>query len=232
MEKSGEISPKKIVVYTAITGNYDQLVEPLYKSDEFDYVCFTDNKRMKSDFWKIVRFRSIRYDLTRQARWVKILPHKFFQGYEYSIWVDANIRIVGNLKELIDTYLANTSLAFYRHSDGRTCIYQEAEACIKRKKDDKQVILNQAARYRLLNYPENNGLISSGVILRRHMDRKIIRTMKDWWSEVENYSKRDQMSFNYVAWKNRTEFSIIDDYIRDNPYFKWRIHDHQLKNKS
>lgn len=81
-------------------------------------------------------------------------------------------------------------------------------------------------------YPENNGLISTGVILRRHNDPKIIETMDAWWNEVENFSKRDQMSFNYIAWKYNTPFSILDDYIRDNKYFKWRIHDHETNQKN
>jgi hypothetical protein len=225
----GRNRKNKIVVYTAITDNYDILYEPLYKSDKFDYVCFTDNPNLKSDFWKIITLQHCNLDATRKARYVKILPHLFFQDYKYSVWIDANIRIVGDLYELLRIYLSKSFLVFFRHSDGRNCIYQEAEACIRRKKDDENVILAQAERYKEENYPENNGLISTGVILRRHKDPKIIETMDAWWNEVKNFSKRDQMSFNYIAWKHKTPFSIIDDYIRDNKYFKWRIHDHQIK---
>src|SRR4051794_37365019 len=85
----GRIRQNKIVVYTAITDNYDHLYEPLYKCDKFDYVCFTDNPNLKSDFWKIKTFQHCNYDATRKARYVKILPHLFFQDYNYSVWVDA-----------------------------------------------------------------------------------------------------------------------------------------------
>lgn len=227
----GQINKNKVVVYTAITGNYDNLYEPRYKSDKFDYVCFTDNPDIKSNFWKIIPLPHHNLDSTRKARYVKILPHLFFQDYNYSVWVDANITIVGDLYELLQSYLKESSLVFFRHSDGRNCIYQEAEACIRRNKDDKNVILAQAERYEKERYPENNGLISTGVILRRHKDPKIIETMDAWWNEVENFSKRDQMSFNYIAWKYNTPFSILDDYIRDNKYFKWRIHDHETNQK-
>jgi hypothetical protein len=225
------LNTNKIVVYTCITGNYDHLYEPLYRSDDFDYVCFTDNQELESDFWKISKFSVGDYDPTRQARWVKILPHLFLKNYQYSIWVDANIRIIGDLKELIREHLVKASLAFYRHSDGRKCIYEEAKVCIKRNKDNEEVINRQIDRYKSLCYPKNNGLISSGVIIRKHKDPTIIETMEDWWKEVENHSKRDQLSFNFVAWKNGTKFAIIDDYIRDNSYFKWRIHDRELKKK-
>ena len=33
----------KKVIYTAIFGDYDNLVEPYYIPDGFDFICFTDN---------------------------------------------------------------------------------------------------------------------------------------------------------------------------------------------
>lgn len=90
---------------------------------------------------------------------------------------------------MLQNYLKESSLVFFRHSDGRNCIYKEAEVCIRRNKDDKNVILAQAEKYEKERYPENNGLISTGVILRRHNDPKIIETMDAWWNEVENFSK-------------------------------------------
>lgn len=229
---NNSIRKNRVVVYTAITANYDNLYDPSYKSDKFDYICFTDNPNLKSDFWEIRMIPDCNLDPTRKARYVKILPQLFLQDYEYSVWVDANINVIGDLQELLRIYLSKSNLVFFRHSDGRNCIYQEAEACIRRNKDHKDIILAQAEKYRKENYPQNNGLVSSGVILRRHNNPKVIETMEAWWNEVEKHSKRDQMSFNYIAWKLQTPFSIIDDYIRENKYFKWRIHDHQTNQKN
>ena len=43
-EKSNYINfdNKKVVVYTALTGHYDDLVTPEVVEDDFDYICFTD----------------------------------------------------------------------------------------------------------------------------------------------------------------------------------------------
>ena len=49
----------KIAVYTCITGNYDNLLEISEKSDKIDYICFTDNKNLKSASWKIKYFSEI-----------------------------------------------------------------------------------------------------------------------------------------------------------------------------
>ena len=44
---------KKICVYTCITGSYDDL-QPVEKEEGIDYICFTNNQRLKSDFWTII----------------------------------------------------------------------------------------------------------------------------------------------------------------------------------
>jgi hypothetical protein len=44
--------------------------------------------------------------------------------------------------------------------------------------------------------------------------------MEDWWTEIKYGSRRDQLSFNYVAWKNNLKFNYIEGDSRDNKYFK------------
>ena len=43
----------KKVVYTCITGGYDNLIDPSYVTEGYDYVCFTDNLELKSKVWEI-----------------------------------------------------------------------------------------------------------------------------------------------------------------------------------
>lgn len=218
------VRSKETVIYTAITGNYDNLITPAFVSEDFDYVCFTDNPKLKSDVWKIIHIKNPELDTIRQARHVKILPHLYLSNYQYSIWMDANITIVRDIGKFLIAKLQKSSIALYRHSDGRNCIYKEGYACIKLKKDDPQIIQTQMEKYQKLNYPKHNGLVSSGIIFRRHHDPQIIKLMEDWWYEVFNHSVRDQLSFNYVAYKNNIPFTVIHDYIRNNRYFKWRKH--------
>lgn len=112
---------------------------------------------------------------------------------------------------------------FYKHSH-RNCIYKEAEACIALGKDNKEVILKQVALYKNAGYPRDNGLIESGVILRRHNDPIVMGAMTTWWRQIISYSKRDQISFNYVAWKNKVPFTAINGNIRNNEFFNWSKH--------
>jgi len=72
-------------------------------------------------------------------------------------------------------------------------------------------------------------LICGGVIIRKHNESDCIKAMEDWWSEIKYHSKRDQLSFNYVAWKNDFKFNYLDGDIRDNQYFNFIQHNKHKK---
>ena len=44
---------EKICVYTCMTGNYDSIKEIPKKEAGIDYYCFTNNKNVKSNTWKV-----------------------------------------------------------------------------------------------------------------------------------------------------------------------------------
>ena len=55
--------------------------------------------------------------------------------------------------------------------------------------------------------------------------------MEDWWTEVKYGSKRDQLSFPYVSWKNKLNFNFIDEDIDNNKWFKLMKKWRQIKSK-
>ena len=81
----------------------------------------------------------------------------------------------------------------------RDCVYEEAKACIQRKKDKSITIEAQINKYRFLNYPERNGMVATGIIVRRK-NEEIDKFCELWWREVREHSKRDQLSFNFINW--------------------------------
>jgi len=226
-----KIKKKDIVIYTAIFGEKDKLIKPKFVPKNCDFICFTDSD-FNSNVWKVKKVKPILKDAVRSARMYKILPHKFLSEYNYSIWIDGNMIVRGDVNELIKGYLSKYNLATYDHkqtSDSRGCIYEEAEALIEmakrgKYKDDPNIIRKQIEKYKKEGYPSNNGLISSMVMLRRHNEPDVIKTMEDWWKEIKKYSRRDQLSFNYVAWKNKLNFVYLEGDSRDNKYFKHTLH--------
>lgn len=151
------------------------------------------------------------------------MPHLYLHEYDYSLWIDGSYDIVGNINELVDNYSYNNPIICLNHPT-RDCIYDEALACIELGKDFASIINKQINKYRTLHYPEHNSLIASGVLYRKHNDKKLIKVMNQWWSEIEKYSCRDQLSFNYICWKNNFNYDRCDLSCFENQYFIWRPH--------
>jgi len=161
--------------------------------------------------------------------------------YDISIWMDGNFLIRNDVNEMIDKYLSDRNFACHDHKncqlDPRGCVYREAEAIFqlgnndpnKKFKDDPDLITEQVNRYYKDGYPSNNGLIVSGILLRKHNEEDVKITMEKWWEELKYGSKRDQLSFDYSAWKTDLKFNYISGDIRDNKYFYLLSHNHQKK---
>lgn len=225
-------SVNRKVIYTAIFGDYNGLI-PQPKVDGFDYICFTDNPNIKAKPWKVRQVEPhIKDDLTRSNRYIKILPHLFLKEYDVSIYMDGNVLVLNDLNLVLEKYLKEHKMATFSHEftipDGRNCIYKEYEAILSLQerglyyKDNPKVMENHINFLREEEYPENNGLIKGTVLVRKHNDSEVVKVMEDWWIMVKNYSKRDQLSFNYVAWKNNFGVATIPgDLRRGNPYVYW-----------
>ena len=201
--------PSNKVVYTCITGNYDDLEEIkgyTFINFDWDYVCFTDNQNLINQkqfgIWKIRPLQFTEHDDTRNNRWHKINPHLILPEYDESIYIDANINILTDkLFKIIDTHKKKKKLMLAEHAS-TICLYKEFEWVLW-KKVDKQEIME--AHLKLLQdsgFPKNYGMPENNIIYRQHNKPEIISLMEDWWYMVENYTKRDQLSLPYVLWKH------------------------------
>ena len=215
----------EIVVYTSVFNNY----ESLQKNDNFtkkcDFICFTDNPKLKSQLFNIHVVNNDFKNFAQNVRLYKLLPHKFLKRYKYSIWVDGSLLLKKDFdpKKLIDNYLQDNSAAFFRHPE-RNCLYDECDACIKFKRDSINIIEKQRTKYLKNHYPKNNGLICGSFIIREHNDPQTIELGEAWWREICSLSKRDQISFNYIAQKLNYSYTEIDGNAYDNKYFKFTGH--------
>lgn len=214
---------EQVVVYTAITNAYDDLKEPLFVDPRCKYICFTDNPDLKSEHWEIRMLESCETDYNRQAKKVKILPHLFFPEFEWSIYIDGKFQITGDLVSLINDNAKNSNFLCFMHFSRHT-VGEEAAACIRLGLDREELIRDQLKAYKAEGYPDEGELIEGGILFRKHNDVELIRVMECWWEEILNKSKRDQLSFNYVAWKNQFFFDILDLVLYDNKYVKYYPH--------
>ena len=226
----------KKVIYTCITGGYDKLLTHSYINPNFDYVCFTDDSSLTSDVWEIrpLPKETEELDNVRKQRYVKVNPHKLLQEYDLSVWVDGNVDIKSDLDTLLsEIQQEDTSVYIPRHPV-RRCIYDEAVACKRMRKDNSDIIDKQMEAYKKEGMPLKFGLPQSGIIIRKHNDEKCKKLMEAWWQEIKNHSKRDQLSFTYALWKNKdVNVCYLDKNIFKSKYFYWSgVHKHYTANPS
>lgn len=214
----------KKVVYTCITGDYDSLCNPKFLTDGFDYVCFTDNKTIKSDVWDIRPLPKETEGLSqvKKQRFVKINPHLLLSEYDMSIWVDGNVTLKGDLNKFVKNVITSDCSVYVPKHPQRDCIYAEANAVVKMGKDKSDITRPQMERYRKEGFPERYGLLQSNIMLRKHNKLDCIKLMEDWFKELKDGSHRDQLSFNYASWKNiDVKVIYLDKNICKSEFFYW-----------
>jgi hypothetical protein len=172
-----------MVIYTA---SFGRRITPSNKQwPKTRMVCFSDIKPPEP--WEWVKIDPSHEDPVRSAKLPKILPWLFIDEWDESLWIDCNM-VIKKLPSPKD------DIAFHQHRS-RKCIFKEAHVCISKGKDDKEIIENQMERYK--NFPINNGLWEGGLIYRRNTD-KIKALCEDWMNEIDNGSRRDQLSLPVV----------------------------------
>ena len=217
-----------IVVYTCITGGYDNLRPIKYKTPGVDYVCFTDNTALTSSDWNIRMIPDkLNYLSTvKQQRYIKTHPHEFLKEYSESIWVDGSVDLIGDLNEFISTLDKKYDVQIQKHPQ-RDCIYDEAKAVVTGMKDIPENVNPQIEFYRSEEFPEHYGLSETNVIYRRHNTRSCIKLMSKWWEMIERFSHRDQLSLSYALWKlDYKKFFYLPVGTNRSRWFNWNSKAH------
>lgn len=198
-------SEQRIAVYTCIIGAYDHLTEPQFKPNNIDYYVITDQSVPSGSAWSLLDISHIKNELSHfsaieKNRWYKMHPHLLFPDYNYSLYLDGNIRPFSDLTECINR-IGSCGIATHCHYM-RDCVYQEAQAIFQRGKDVPERIKSHFCFLEERGMPKGYGLADCSVIARRHHDTFCMSLMDQWWQEFLAHSRRDQLSFPYVLFKN------------------------------
>jgi hypothetical protein len=212
-----------IVVYTALFGDIDPLWSPLPVAMRgARWVAFTDRERRSQGLWThemAAKWPNVILDTHRahsnlgwevrpvekvrsnrgMARYHKIMSHLHFPDADATIWIDGNVRLRILPKQAIRNWLGKREMATFNHND-RCCLYDEAAFCVKKGKGSKIELQRQVRAYRNEGMPTKWGLAETKCLIRRNTAR-IAQFNEAWWSELQKFSRRDQVSFPYVCWK-------------------------------
>lgn len=188
-----------------------------------DYVLFTNSPEgCEGKGWRVLPpvFKDLNH--RRCARHHKILSHVLFPNAEATLWLDGVFALKHPPLKLVTQYLRDASVVTHKHP-ARTCIYQEAKAVIRRRKDKPVLVENQIARYRREKFPRGYGLAETGALLRRNSPE--VRKLNElWWDEICKGSQRDQVSFDYCLWKLKMKRGVFCGWTKNSPHFAWKPH--------
>jgi hypothetical protein len=227
----------KLVIYTVLTGCYDNLRQPLIIDQRFTYICFTD--QLVDKYIGVWEMRSIPIkidDKQRLSRYPKIVPHMVLQGFDVSLYMDANLVIAnkefyGYVMALIDKKI---TLAGVKNG-WRDCLYDEGFRCIISRLDSPNKILKEMRFIKSEGFPKNYGMYEANIIFRNHNDIIVKNQCNLWWDMVLNNAKRDQLCFSYTMWKHKIDWNYIfpdGSNTHNNPTVIFHEHPHKIiKNK-
>ena len=223
-----DLKKERIAVYTSCFGEYDRLNYPKYIGENIDYYVVSDERPLKLGPYKWIDANNIiSEDIIspiKRNRYIKMHPEVIFPQYKYSIYMDANIEIKGDISSFICDSKAGISVFLHSRRD---CIYYEAMTIVNYKRIVSDDAFRQMSRYLDEGMPLHFGMTEMPVIAREHHNPVCKKIMDDWWREFDNESQRDQLSFPYVLWKNAltlNDLSILGDNVRHNHLLNFKKH--------
>ncbi len=212
----------RLLIYTSVFGHYDWVFPPVETAEDVNYILVTDNPETQVTGWQSLVVDSEKFESSRAAsRYYKMLPQKAFPNFDYSLYVDGNIRLLGDIKPVFNEFIASKAcLGLFKHPL-RTSVQEEVEACLKAAKLVRTDRLKkELSFYQQEDFPDNVGLFEAGVMLRNHRHPDINPSMNCWWSLYQQFGSRDQFSLPYVIWKTGVPCAYHPYSFRDpNPYF-------------
>lgn len=220
---------KKTAVYTAVFGGYDAACFPEYQNQDMDYFYVSDIKpEGLPEYYHWVNAGDIiPAGITspiKRNRYIKMHPHLFLKNYQYSIYLDGNITVKGDLSGFLCG--SRTGIGVFMHPM-RECVYYEALSIVNFKRVDVEDVCRQMNRYFEEGMPCRYGLAEMSVIVREHMKKECVVVMETWWREFDRESQRDQLSFMYALWKNKfglDDLASLGENVRQCGQIEFRGH--------
>ncbi len=221
----------KIAVFSCLSGGYEETMPLLTNYEDVDCFLFCDSDNViPPTGFSLVKCNYNNPANVRTARFVKTHPHVWFSDYDYAIWIDSNIHFFGDIHDYIKALdSSNTDCGFIYHP-ARSSVYEEYKELIEEKLVEPQVAQNQIERY--LNYPEtaNQPLLETNFFICRPKSDEVAKFFKLWWSEINRYCHRDQISIGYAIQQTNLKWTALLEpgrSVREHPDFVLFKHDYK-----
>jgi hypothetical protein len=217
--------PGRRCVYTALVGGYERLNEqPTATGSDIPFICFTDDSGLRSETWEIRQISCVlQHDPARSQREIKLRPHKYLPEFEASLYIDSNVLLTAPPALIFERYFPVSGLALPGHSF-RQSVADEFVAVYNQGRDEPQKFVEQLDHY-VSSWP---GVLDAkpfwgGIQLRDHRSEPARGVLELWLTHVLRYSRRDQLSINFVAHQLGFEPDRMDVDNYASWFHKWPL---------
>lgn len=222
---------KKIAVFTCITGGYDKLNIPECIEENCDYYLITDlpdDQKIENDEYYIrlniseVVPQSDRYTPKAQNRYCKTHGYKIFEGYDYSVYLDGNLKIIGKSSELVK-FVGPYGVAFHELPRENDVFSHAMEIAVGKRigRDDTAIEMKKMLSE---GFPFHYGMAECSVVICENKNKVAQQILNNWFIKYDqSLAKRDQFYLPYVLWKmgiNVDEVCTLPGDLRNNGYFE------------
>lgn len=213
----------RIVVYSCLFGNYEEIKEPTKRDPKVRYLMFTDAEVPNDSIWQKKCLPYGLSDVRRTSRLPKLLPHRFLPPHDISIYLDSSLTLnVDNIAEMAEQCLNGAEVALYPHFR-RNCVYDEIAICRELKIESPQICDAFESFYKHLGVMPNQGLFENTMIVRRNSEA--VRELNErWWDYY--IGQRDQLSFRAALETSKVSVNAITigKQVRNNKFVTFTKH--------
>jgi hypothetical protein len=210
-------------VYTCLVGSTELLNEqPLAAESRIPFICFTDDAERCSRSWQIRPISPLfELDSVRSQRAVKLCPHRYLPDFDVSLYIDNSVLLDRLPEELIAEHMAESDFCIFHHSFRET-VLDEFLAVAADGLDDQGRIFEQLNHYAVC-CPEvlQDKPCWTGILLRDHSNAAVRDMLELWFAHVQRYSRRDQLSLNFVLRRSGLKPNVLPIDNHRSSYHSW-----------
>ncbi|WP_407215568.1 hypothetical protein [Enterobacter kobei] len=119
---------KKIVIYSVITGGYDEILPVNNVDEQCDYYIVSNEYIELPYPWKLLVPEKRGFNNKDFNRYYKLNPHILFNKYNASLYIDGNIALLDEIYQWSEEQLTDSGFAIFSHPE-RDNIFDEGEIC-------------------------------------------------------------------------------------------------------
>ncbi len=201
----------KKCVYTALTGGYDNLMQPQCVAADYDYICFSnDILEDKVGVWQIRPIPFKHRDNTRVSRYPKFHPHVLLKEYDYCIYIDANNLILDDFIYIrADELYSQHEIVGHVIHPYRNCVYKEIFDCMYYGSDRTWQLIKSLRLHIHEKFPRDAGLFENNLIYWTIHSPELANVLDLFWNIYLSSSRRDQLSLRLAYFKENIQPALF-----------------------